>query len=108
MSELLVLALKFAFLALLWVFILFTGTVIRSDLFGRRMPAAVAPGAVATGIEAPFASEFAAARIQRGMAAIPSIAQASQLAASITFLLTDDATNLNGVILPSDGGWSAA
>jgi len=42
------------------------------------------------------------------MAAIPSIAQATQLAASITFLLTDDATNLNGVILPSDGGWSAA
>lgn len=40
MSELLVLALKFAFLALLWVFILFTGTVIRSDLFGRRVPAA--------------------------------------------------------------------
>lgn len=69
---------------------------------------AVAPGAVATGIEAPFASEFAAPRIQRGMAAIPSIAQAAQLAASITFLLTDDATNLNGVILPSDGGWSAA
>ena len=39
MSELLVLALKFAFLALLWVFILFTATVIRSDLFGRRVPA---------------------------------------------------------------------
>lgn len=69
---------------------------------------AVAPGAVATGIEAPFASEFAAPRIQRGMASIPSIAQATQLAASIAFLLTDDATNLNGVILPSDGGWSAA
>ncbi|WP_221583277.1 SDR family NAD(P)-dependent oxidoreductase [Microbacterium sp. G2-8] len=69
---------------------------------------AVAPGAVATGIEAPFASEFAAPRIQRGMAAIPSIAQATQLAASITFLLSEDATNLNGVILPSDGGWSAA
>lgn len=69
---------------------------------------AVAPGAVATNIEGTFASEFAAPRIQRGMAAIPSIAHASQLAASITFLLTDDATNLNGVILPSDGGWSAA
>ncbi|NHI15860.1 SDR family NAD(P)-dependent oxidoreductase [Microbacterium excoecariae] len=76
-------------------------------LSGLRINA-VAPGAVATGIEAPFASEFAAPRIQRGMAAIPSIAQASQLAASISFLLSDDATNLNGVILPSDGGWSAA
>ena len=37
MSELLVLALKFAFLALLWVFVLLTGSVIRSDLFGRRV-----------------------------------------------------------------------
>ncbi|MDO5535158.1 MAG: FHA domain-containing protein [Propionibacteriaceae bacterium] len=46
MSELLVLALKFGFLALLWVFILFTGAVIRSDLFGRRVPAG---GAAPTG-----------------------------------------------------------
>lgn len=38
MSELLVLALKFAFLGLLWVFILFCGNVIRTDLFGRRVP----------------------------------------------------------------------
>lgn len=37
MSELLVLGLKFAFLALLWVFVLFTGNVIRTDLFGRRV-----------------------------------------------------------------------
>lgn len=68
---------------------------------------AVAPGAVATNIEASFASELGAARIQRAMALIPSTARASQLAASITFLLSDDGTNLNGVILPSDGGWSA-
>jgi hypothetical protein len=27
--------------------------------------------------------------------------------ATITWLLSDDASNLNGVILPSDGGWSA-
>ena len=40
MSELLVLGLKFAFLALLWVFVLFTGNVIRTDLFGRRVSAA--------------------------------------------------------------------
>ena len=69
---------------------------------------AVAPGGVATGIEGTFASELGAARIQRGMASIPSIAQATQLAATISFLLSDDATNINGAILPSDGGWSAA
>jgi len=69
---------------------------------------AVAPGAVATGIDGTFASELGAERIQRGMAAIPSIARATQLAASIAFLLSDDSTNINGAILPSDGGWSAA
>jgi NAD(P)-dependent dehydrogenase (short-subunit alcohol dehydrogenase family) len=30
-----------------------------------------------------------------------------ELAATITWLLSDDASNVNGVILPSDGGWSA-
>ncbi|WOF22521.1 SDR family NAD(P)-dependent oxidoreductase [Microbacterium betulae] len=69
---------------------------------------AVAPGATATNIESSFASELAAPRLQRGMALIPSVAQAKQLASSIGYLLSDDATNLNGVILPSDGGWSAA
>lgn len=39
MSELVVAALKIAFLALLWVFILFAANVIRSDLFGRTVPA---------------------------------------------------------------------
>ena len=54
MSELLVLALKFAFLALLWVFILFTGAVIRSDLFGRRVPtAAVQAAPAASGTAQP-------------------------------------------------------
>ena len=48
MSELVVLGLKLGFLALLWLFILFTGNVIRTDLFGRKVPAAelaVAPTA---------------------------------------------------------------
>jgi NAD(P)-dependent dehydrogenase (short-subunit alcohol dehydrogenase family) len=40
------------------------------------------------------------------LANIPPVAMPDQLAASITFLLSDDATNLTGVILPSDGGWS--
>lgn len=38
---------------------------------------------------------------------IPPIATAEQLAASITFLLSDDGVNVNGAVLPSDGGWSA-
>lgn len=45
MSELVLLGLKFAFLALLWLFILFAGQVIRTDLFGRRVPAGAVPAA---------------------------------------------------------------
>jgi NAD(P)-dependent dehydrogenase (short-subunit alcohol dehydrogenase family) len=38
---------------------------------------------------------------------IPPVATADQLAATITWLLSEDASNVNGAILPSDGGWSA-
>jgi NAD(P)-dependent dehydrogenase (short-subunit alcohol dehydrogenase family) len=31
-----------------------------------------------------------------------------QVSASIVWLLSDDAANINGVVLPSDGGWSVA
>lgn len=68
---------------------------------------AVAPGPVATGIEASFASELGQERVGLAMTILPPIAEAAQLAASITWLLSDDATNISGVILPSDGGWSA-
>lgn len=68
---------------------------------------AVAPGGVATGIPmSAHPSESGAARLAPFQALIPSIATAEKLAASITFLLSDDAVNINGAILPSDGGWS--
>jgi len=34
------------------------------------------------------------------------VATAEHQAAPITFLLSDDGVNINGAILPSDGGWS--
>lgn len=69
---------------------------------------AVAPGAVATNIEAPMRSEHAARIVGPILATVvPAPATAEQLAASITWLLSDDAANVNGVVLPSDGGWSA-
>jgi NAD(P)-dependent dehydrogenase (short-subunit alcohol dehydrogenase family) len=68
---------------------------------------AVAPGPVATAIGANFGSTLGEERIKVGMAIIPPIAEAAQLAASITFLLSDDGTNVSGAILPSDGAWSA-
>ena len=69
---------------------------------------AVAPGATITNIEAHFASELSQRRLGPLMqVVIPAPAQAAELAASITFLLSRDGTNVNGVILASDGGWSA-
>jgi NAD(P)-dependent dehydrogenase (short-subunit alcohol dehydrogenase family) len=38
---------------------------------------------------------------------VPPIAQPEQLAAAITWLLSDDSANVSGVVLASDGGWSA-
>ncbi len=69
---------------------------------------AVAPGATITNIEATWGSQLAAERLGPLMQAmIPTPATAAQLAASITFLLSDDGTNLNGAVIASDGGWSA-
>ncbi|MFI0238740.1 SDR family NAD(P)-dependent oxidoreductase [Streptomyces sp. NPDC016845] len=69
---------------------------------------AVAPGAVATGIQVPAPAPYGSSRTARMRVAIPSLATAEELAASITFLLSKDAVNINGAILPSDGGWSVA
>ncbi|HKH08383.1 MAG TPA: SDR family NAD(P)-dependent oxidoreductase [Agromyces sp.] len=69
---------------------------------------AVAPGPTITNIEAKFASPLGAQRVRQAMALLPDAVEADALAASITFLLSDDGVNVNGVILPSDGGWSVA
>ncbi len=69
---------------------------------------AVAPGAVLTNIEAPFDSAFATERIAPFLQVnVPPPAQADQLAAAITWLLSDDASNVSGAIIPVDGGWAA-
>ncbi|RLP80203.1 SDR family NAD(P)-dependent oxidoreductase [Mycetocola lacteus] len=69
---------------------------------------AVAPGAVATNIEAPFHSERAAAVLGPIMqSVVPAPASSEELAAAITWLASGDSANINGVILASDGGWSA-
>ena len=68
---------------------------------------AVAPGAVATNIEAPFHSQWAGERLGPLMqTVIPGVASAEELAAAITWLLSDDSSNVNGTVLMSDGGWS--
>ncbi|GAA1211078.1 SDR family NAD(P)-dependent oxidoreductase [Prauserella alba] len=69
---------------------------------------AVAPGGVATGIARGGApdSDWGNERTRDFVRMIPPIATAQQLAASISFLLSDDGVNVSGAILPSDGGWS--
>lgn len=66
----------------------------------------VAPGAVLTNIEARFESELGSERVNTTLATMPDAAEPEALAASITFLLSDDSTNINGAVLTSDGGWS--
>lgn len=69
---------------------------------------AVAPGPVATEIEAPFRSSLAGEVLGPIMAAtIPPAATSEQLAAAITWVASNDASNVNGVVLACDGGWSA-
>jgi len=67
---------------------------------------AVAPGPTATAIEGRPVSDFAQERLAPFMALIPPVVEADTMAASITWLLSDDSANVNGVILASDGGWS--
>jgi len=68
---------------------------------------AVAPGGVATGIPfPPHMSKTGSTRLAPFQRAIPTVATAEHLAAAITFLLSDDGVNINGAVLPSDGGWS--
>ena len=69
---------------------------------------AVAPGAVITNIEATFNSPLGADRVQTAMAVMAPPVTPDRLAASITFLLSDDGVNVNGQNLASDGGWSVA
>ncbi len=69
---------------------------------------AVAPGAVATNIEAKFSSQMAMERLGPLMQlVIPPLAQPEELAALITFLLSGNSSNISGAIIACDGGWSA-
>lgn len=65
----------------------------------------VAPGGTLTGMRPTNTNEFGQKRVNSHGADVP-IAVPEALAASITFLLSDDSVNINGVVLPSDGGES--
>lgn len=66
----------------------------------------VAPGSTITNIQASFDSALGRERILPVLALAPTPVEAARVAASITFLLSDDGINLNGALLPSDAGQS--
>ena len=69
---------------------------------------AVAPGGVETNIEANFNTELGFERFKEVVMPLQlPMASAAQLAASITWLASRDSTNVNGVVVASDGGWHA-
>lgn len=72
---------------------------------------AVLPGAVATGIgsTATPSVPWAFDRAMQAMAtAGTNIAEPDQIAAAISWLASDEASNINGAILTDDGGWASA
>jgi NAD(P)-dependent dehydrogenase (short-subunit alcohol dehydrogenase family) len=65
---------------------------------------AVAPGPIATERQEEFADH-----VEPVLARLPSrrMSTPEEVAASVVFLASDDASNIHGVILSVDGGWAA-
>lgn len=68
---------------------------------------AVCPGAVVTNIEAASRSEFGRLVVERHLGSAMSYAMPDTVAAAVCWLASDDAANVNGTVMTSDGGWSA-
>jgi NAD(P)-dependent dehydrogenase (short-subunit alcohol dehydrogenase family) len=71
---------------------------------------AVLPGPVATGIGASSAphAAWAMERAMAALAAMPPTANPDEIATAVSWLASDEASNINGAVLAADGGWSAA
>lgn len=71
---------------------------------------AVLPGPVETAIGATAAPQvpWAIERAGVALAAMPPPAKPDQVASVISWLASQEASNVNGAIVTSDGGWSAA
>jgi len=70
---------------------------------------AVCPGAVATniGTTAVPRSDWGLKRLQQVHALSPRTADADEIAALVSWLASDEASNVNGAIVSADGGWTA-
>ncbi|MFE4254028.1 SDR family NAD(P)-dependent oxidoreductase [Streptomyces sp. NPDC056910] len=76
--------------------------------YGRRgiRANAVAPGGVNTGMDTTFRSAYAQELTAPAIAAGTPSVEPETIVHPLLWLLSDDAPNVNGVILPSDGGWT--
>jgi NAD(P)-dependent dehydrogenase (short-subunit alcohol dehydrogenase family) len=105
------------------------GTVIAADISGARLAELTAgnPGLALIPVDADIATSdgvaavlaAAGGRVVDGLANVAGIMDGflppaevddqtwERVFAVITFLLSGDAANINGAILPCDGGWSA-
>ena len=71
---------------------------------------AVAPGGTRTNImdlSKPIRGQKTMEKLSPNMSNATRTAEPSEIAASILYLASDDASNVNGAILACDGGWSA-
>lgn len=69
---------------------------------------AIAPGGTRTNISVvPIAGNKGPEILGGYMANVGKIAEADEVAAAIVFLSSDAASDITGVVLPVDGGWSA-
>jgi NAD(P)-dependent dehydrogenase (short-subunit alcohol dehydrogenase family) len=70
---------------------------------------AIAPGAVATNIGATAAprSQWGLERLAKIHALAERTAEPDEIAALLSWLVSDEASNVNGVIVPADNGWTA-
>ena len=71
---------------------------------------AVLPGAVNTGIGATAdpRSRWAMERAALAMATMPDAAEPDEIATLISWLASDEASNVNGALVTADGGWASA
>jgi NAD(P)-dependent dehydrogenase (short-subunit alcohol dehydrogenase family) len=71
---------------------------------------AVLPGPVVTSIASSSspAVPWAMDRAMLSMATMPTPAQPDQIATLISWLASEEASNVNGALVTSDGGWSTA
>ena len=77
--------------------------------FGKRNVRvnAVAPGYIETAMTAPLREQEDGQRFLESLHPLGRLGQAEEVASAVTFLASDDASFISGVVLPVDGGYTA-